>query len=259
MGAEPVPFPVTEPLVHLPHPEAFGPHAARSVPVEIRIHDHGVAAVPERFHEGVRVVGQHGADRDAHRKAGFHGGVEGLEPRGHGGGMGREIAADGLVVRFERQVQLDPLDALQHVEVPADHGAAGLHDEPVRLQAGEHLQALARDPVLRLGALVGVRGGTQEYPYRPVPLFQTGHLGLEPFGRVDLDVHVVAPGPAVVEVDGQGLHVAVGATVHAADVGLQGMGVSFQEPARAGQDRLAGYFTYTRFHINPTGSTSTFK
>ena len=151
-----------------------------------------------------------------------------LEPRGHGGSMGREIAADGLVVRFERQVQFDLFDALQHVEVPADHGAAGLHDEPVRLQAGEHLQALARDPVLRLGALVGVRGGTQEYPHRFVPLLQTGHLGLEPFGRVDLDVHVVAPGPAVVEVDGQGLHVAVGATVHAADVGLQGMGDSPQ-------------------------------
>ena len=42
--------------------------------------------------------------------------------------MGREIAADGLVVGFERKVQLDPVDALQHVEVPPDHGAARLHD-----------------------------------------------------------------------------------------------------------------------------------
>ena len=259
MGAEPVPFPVAEPLVHLPHLEALGTHAARSVPVEIGVHDHGVAAVPDRFHERVRVVGQHGADRDPHREAGFHGGVQGPEPGGHGRGMGREVAANGLVVGFERHVQLGPVDALQHVEVPAHHGAAGLHDEAVRRRVREHFQAPARDPVLRLGALVGIGGGTQEHPHRPVPFLQPAHLGFEPLGRVDLDVDVVAPRPAVVEVDGQGLHVAVGTAVHAADVGLKRMRIAVQEPARAGQDRLAGYFSNVRCHINPTGSTSTFR
>ena len=57
MGADPVPFPVSEPLVHLPYLEALGPHATRPVPVEVRIHDYGVTAVPERFHERRRIVG----------------------------------------------------------------------------------------------------------------------------------------------------------------------------------------------------------